>query len=55
VSGIGYLIVRAAGTYQVDKMFVPIVTLGVLGVALTALLRLLELKVAPWTAAERHD
>jgi len=55
VSGIGYLIVRAAGTYQVDKMFVPIVTLGVLGVALTALLRLLELKVAPWTAAERHE
>jgi sulfonate transport system permease protein len=55
VSGIGYLIVRAAGTYQVDKMFVPIVTLGVLGVTLTALLRLLELKVAPWTAAERHE
>jgi NitT/TauT family transport system permease protein len=55
VSGIGYLIVRAAGTYQVDKMFVPIVTLGVLGVVLTALLRVLELKVAPWTAAERHE
>jgi NitT/TauT family transport system permease protein len=55
VSGIGYLIVRAAGTYQVDKMFVPIVTLGVLGVVLTALLRLLELRVAPWTAAERHE
>ena len=55
VSGIGYLIVRAAGTYQVDKMFVPIMTLGVLGVVLTALLRVLELKVAPWTAADRHD
>jgi sulfonate transport system permease protein len=51
ISGIGYLIVRTASTYQVDKMFVPIVTLGVLGVTLTALLRLLELKVAPWTAA----
>jgi sulfonate transport system permease protein len=55
VSGIGYLIVRAAGTYQVDKMFVPIMTLGVLGVLLTALLRVVELKVAPWTAAERHE
>ena len=55
VSGIGYLIVRAAGTYQVDKMFVPIMTLGVLGVVLTALLRVLELNVAPWTAADRHD
>jgi sulfonate transport system permease protein len=51
ISGIGYLIVRTASTYQVDKMFVPIVTLGILGVTLTALLRVLEIKVAPWTAA----
>ena len=55
ISGIGYLIVRTASTYQVDKMFVPIVTLGLLGVSLTALLRLLELKVAPWTAAGNND
>ena len=55
ISGIGYLIVRTASTYQVDKMFVPIVTLGSLGVTLTALLRLLEIKVAPWTAARDHD
>jgi ABC-type nitrate/sulfonate/bicarbonate transport system permease component len=55
ISGIGYLIVRTASTYQVDKMFVPIVTLGVLGVTLTALLRLLEVKVAPWTAAGNQD
>jgi sulfonate transport system permease protein len=50
ISGIGYLILRTASTYQVDKMFVPIVTLGLLGVTLTALLRVLERKVAPWTA-----
>jgi NitT/TauT family transport system permease protein len=55
ISGIGYLIVRTASTYQVDKMFVPIVTLGVLGVTLTALLRLLEIKVAPWTATRDRD
>ena len=55
ISGIGYLIVRTASTYQVDKMFVPIVTLGILGVTLTALLRLLEIKVAPWTAARDRD
>ena len=53
ISGIGYLIVRTASTYQVDKMFVPIMTLGVLGVTLTGLLRLLERRVAPWTAAQR--
>ena len=55
ISGIGYLIVRTASTYQVDKMFVPIVTLGILGVTLTALLRVLEIKVAPWTAASGAD
>ena len=55
ISGIGYLIVRTASTYQVDKMFVPIVTLGLLGVTLTALLRLLEIRVAPWTAAREQD
>jgi NitT/TauT family transport system permease protein len=55
ISGIGYLIVRTASTYQVDKMFVPIVTLGLLGVTFTALLRLAERYVAPWTAAAQDD
>jgi NitT/TauT family transport system permease protein len=55
ISGIGYLIVRTASTFQVDKMFVPIVTLGLLGVTLTALLRLAEKYVAPWTAASQDD
>ncbi len=55
ISGIGYLIVRAASTFQVDKMFVPIVTLGLLGVTLTALLRFAEMRVAPWTASSMED
>jgi sulfonate transport system permease protein len=55
ISGIGYLIVRTAATYQVNKMFVPIVTLGLLGVGLTALLRLAEKYVAPWTNASDED
>ncbi len=55
ISGIGYLIVSSASTFQVDKMFVPIVTLGLLGVTLTALLRVVEQYVAPWTAAGRED
>jgi sulfonate transport system permease protein len=49
LSGVGYLIARTAATYQVNRMFVPIVTLGLLGVTLTALLRLIEKYVAPWT------
>jgi sulfonate transport system permease protein len=55
ISGIGYLIVRTASTFQVNKMFVPIVTLGLLGVTLTALLRLAETYLAPWTAGSRED
>ncbi|MSP47191.1 MAG: ABC transporter permease [Xanthobacteraceae bacterium] len=55
ISGIGYLIVRTASTFQVDRMFVPIVTLGLLGVTLTALLRLAEKYLAPWTAASQED
>jgi sulfonate transport system permease protein len=55
ISGVGYLIVRTASTYQVDKMFVPIVTLGLLGVTLTALLRVLERTVAPWTVVPDED
>lgn len=51
ISGIGYLIVRSASTYRVDKMFVPIVTLGLLGIALTALLRYAERRIAPWTVS----
>lgn len=54
ISGIGYLILRTASTFQIDRMFVPIVTLGLLGVLTTALLRLLERKVAPWTVANRE-
>ncbi len=49
LSGVGYLIARTAATYQVNRMFVPIVTLGLLGVTLTALLRFAEKYVAPWT------
>ena len=55
ISGIGYLIVRTASTFQVDRMFVPIVTLGLIGVTLTALLRLAEKRVAPWTVASQDD
>ena len=55
ISGIGHLVVRSASTYRVDKMFVPIVTLGLLGITLDALLRFAERRVAPWTAAAERE
>jgi NitT/TauT family transport system permease protein len=48
ITGIGYLIARYASIYRTDAMFVPIVTLGVLGITLTGLLRFVEKRVAPW-------
>jgi sulfonate transport system permease protein len=55
LSGIGYLIARTAATYQVNRMFVPIVALGLLGVTLTALLRVAEKYVAPWTNVSEEN
>ncbi len=48
ITGIGYLIARYASIYRTDAMFVPIVTLGILGISLTGLLRFIELRLAPW-------
>ncbi len=48
ITGIGYLIARYASTYRTDAMFVPIVTLGILGITLTGLLRFVERRIAPW-------
>jgi NitT/TauT family transport system permease protein len=49
-SGIGYLIWNSWELLQVDIMFVGIVTIGILGLAATALLQELERKVIPWKA-----
>lgn len=48
ITGIGYLIARYASIYRTDAMFVPVVTLGVLGITLTGVLRLVERRIAPW-------
>jgi NitT/TauT family transport system permease protein len=48
ITGIGYLISRYASIYRTDAMFVPVVTLGILGITLTGLLRFVERRVAPW-------
>jgi NitT/TauT family transport system permease protein len=55
ITGIGYLIARYASIYRTDAMFVPVVTLGVLGITLTWLLRVVERRVAPWTRQPTQD
>jgi sulfonate transport system permease protein len=48
ITGIGYLIARYASTYRTDAMFVPVVTLGILGITLTGILRFIERRLTPW-------
>jgi len=48
VSGVGYLIVRYAQNIQIDRLFVPVVVLSMLGITLVQGLRWLEVRVAPW-------
>ena len=55
ITGIGYLIQRYASIYRTDAMFVPVVTLGVLGISLTGLLRFVERRVAPWTQQPERE
>lgn len=55
ISGLGYMIVQYANTFRMDRLFVPIVVLMVLGVGLTGLLRSLEQRIAPWLHAPREE
>jgi ABC-type nitrate/sulfonate/bicarbonate transport system permease component len=48
ITGLGNLIVTNANTFQTARMFVPIVLLSLIGIALTWLLGLVELRMAPW-------
>jgi ABC-type nitrate/sulfonate/bicarbonate transport system permease component len=48
ISGLGFLIVTYANSFETAKVFVPITILMMLGVVLTALLQLIEDRLAPW-------
>jgi NitT/TauT family transport system permease protein len=50
--GIGFAISQAGDTYRLPDMFVGIIILSIIAVALTELMRWLELIVAPWRAGE---
>ncbi len=50
--GIGFAISQAGDTYRLPDMFVGIFILSAIAVALTELMRKLELTIAPWRAGE---
>ena len=51
ITGLGALIVKYGNQYDTAAMFVPILTLMLLGVTLTALMRRVESWIAPWKDA----
>jgi NitT/TauT family transport system permease protein len=53
ISGLGYMITRYAHIFDMDKTFVPVILLMVLGVSLTSALKWLERRLAPWSHANR--
>jgi sulfonate transport system permease protein len=52
MTGLGYMIVRYAHVFKMDRTFVPVILLMILGVSLTAALKWVERRIAPWNRAE---
>jgi len=48
ISGLGGVILSAANGFRTAEMFVPIIIIMVLAVLLTALVGIIERRVAPW-------
>jgi ABC-type nitrate/sulfonate/bicarbonate transport system permease component len=49
LTGIGYMIVRYSNSYQMDKTFVPVITLAIIALVLVQGLRIVERRLQPWT------
>jgi NitT/TauT family transport system permease protein len=53
ISGLGFMVTKYANVFAMDKTFVPVIVLMVLGVSLTTLLKWVGKRIAPWSAANR--
>ncbi len=53
VTGIGYLVSQYANSFQTAKLFVPILTLMIMGVGLTGFVKVLETRITPWLSQNR--
>jgi NitT/TauT family transport system permease protein len=52
ISGLGFMITRYANIFETDKTFVPVILLMFLGIALTAGLKWVERRIAPWSRSD---
>jgi NitT/TauT family transport system permease protein len=48
LSGLGYMVTFYGNTFKTALLFVPIITLALLSIAITALIRVAERRIAPW-------
>jgi len=53
ISGLGFMITKYANIFAMDKTFVPVIVLMVLGVSLTTLLKWAGRRIAPWSHGNR--
>jgi ABC-type nitrate/sulfonate/bicarbonate transport system permease component len=53
INGLGGMIVNYENTFQTDKMFVPVIVVGVMGILLTEVVMFLERRWASWRINER--
>ena len=54
-SGIGYVLQRSIGNFELPTMFAALVVLALIGVILFWILDVLERFMIPWHASQRHD
>jgi len=54
-SGLGYVLQKANGTFDLPLMFAGLVILSMIGVVLFLLVELVERWLMPWHASQRHD
>ena len=54
-SGIGFVLQRATGTFDLPLMFAALVVLSTMGVLLFLAVELVERWLMPWHASQRHD
>jgi NitT/TauT family transport system permease protein len=54
-SGLGYVLQKANGTFDLPLMFAALVILSMIGVLLFLLIELIERWALPWHASQRHD
>ena len=53
LAGLGYLIIQYQNVFRIDRMFVPVIVVAVLGISLMGIVQLVEGRVAPWLRREQ--